>query len=304
MINLQKTSKYCETSVRVIETLLLLLNNKLSTNDILNYFRNIYPESKINNKEVILKYLNTLKVAGYEIQKDKEKYFINTSPKQIKFSQRELEAKIFLENIIAQFPNTKNKIKIQKLLQNIEKYYQKSNNENIDYPQLNLNIETNNIKNLIEELEQYCNDKQKLKIEIKNSPENKIITVTPLEIIFKKDHFVFSTYSQTTGTIINIPLNKIIKVEQYPTITSASAPLSTISFELKDRLAKAYNLKDGERIIDIKPNGNIVISNNLEDKNELIERLLRYGKYCEIITPKTVRDEMKAILKNALENYK
>ena len=72
MINLQTTSKYCETSVRVIETLLLLLNNKLSTNDILNYFRKVYPESKINNKEVILKYFNTLKVAGYEIQKEKD----------------------------------------------------------------------------------------------------------------------------------------------------------------------------------------------------------------------------------------
>ncbi|MCQ2789512.1 MAG: WYL domain-containing protein [bacterium] len=303
MIKQQITSKYCETSVRVIETLLLLLNNKLSTNDILNYFRISHPDSKINNKEVILKYFNTLKVAGYEIQKEKEKYYINTSPKQINFTEKELEAKELLENIITQFPKTKNIAQIKNLFQNIDKHYKKSPLKNTSSTQVKLDIKTENIEKTLEKLEQYCKDKQKLKIEIKDTKENKTIIATPLEIIFKNNHFVFSTYTQTTNNITNIPLNKIIKIEQFPTIANTNAPHSTISFELKDRLAKAYKLKDGEKIIDIKQNGNIVVTNNTEDKNELIERLLRYGKFCEILTPKTVRDEIKTIIKNAIKNY-
>ena len=49
----------------------------------------------------------------------KEKYYLNTSPKQINFTEKELEAKELLENIITQFPKTKNVEKIENLFQKL-----------------------------------------------------------------------------------------------------------------------------------------------------------------------------------------
>ena len=47
----------------------------------------------------------------------------------------------------------------------------------------------------------------------------------------------------------------------------------------------------------------IKVANNGEDKDKLLSRLLRYDKYCEILSPKSYRDEMKLMIEKMLENY-
>ena len=43
--------------------------------------------------------------------------------------------------------------------------------------------------------------------------------------------------------------------------------------------------------------------NTGEDKDELLARLLRYDKLCEIVSPQSYRNELKAMLNKMLENY-
>ena len=40
-----------------------------------------------------------------------------------------------------------------------------------------------------------------------------------------------------------------------------------------------------------------------QNKKDLLSRLLRYDKDCEILSPKSYRDEIKNILNNMLANY-
>ena len=47
----------------------------------------------------------------------------------------------------------------------------------------------------------------------------------------------------------------------------------------------------------------IKVSNVGEEKSELLSRLLRYDKDCEIISPRNYREEMKLIINSMLENY-
>ena len=47
----------------------------------------------------------------------------------------------------------------------------------------------------------------------------------------------------------------------------------------------------------------ITISNTGEDKDKLLARLLRYDNLCEIKSPQSYREEMKAMLEKMLSNY-
>ena len=55
--------------------------------------------------------------------------------------------------------------------------------------------------------------------------------------------------------------------------------------------------------MDIKWLNSIGVLVRVENKDELLSRLLRYDKYCEILQPRKYRIEMKEILNKMLENY-
>ena len=66
-----KLPKLCDTGIRVLQTLLLLSKQPLSVQEILNYFKET--ENEFYTNEVILKYINTLKVFGFRFLKNKNK---------------------------------------------------------------------------------------------------------------------------------------------------------------------------------------------------------------------------------------
>ena len=79
------------------------------------------------------------------------------------------------------------------------------------------------------------------------------------------------------------------------------API-TVKYELFGDLAKRYSKREHEQVTDIKENS-IVVSNTGENKELLFSRLMRYDSCCEILYPKSYREEMKTLLNNMLSNY-
>ena len=75
-------------------------------------------------------------------------------------------------------------------------------------------------------------------------------------------------------------------------------------YELKDILAKRYTLRAGERIVATSDDGSINVLNKTEDKKALLHRLLKYGKLCEVMSPRHYKKEMLSIIDKTLENYK
>lgn len=76
-----------------------------------------------------------------------------------------------------------------------------------------------------------------------------------------------------------------------------------VVFELKGALAQKYNLRENERLIKKFDGESITVSNHGENKDILLARLMRYDDKCEILNPKSYRDDMTRIIEEALKNY-
>lgn len=302
-----KTSKKTgDASVRVLDTLKFLSQNNASIQDIIKYFEKIDPKNRTYTNEVILKYINTLKVFGFRFAKNKDKYILLNSPESFDFSPKDLIAIHLLEKFSSMFPEERVKLNIYQFLQDLEKRFSDNTRllaHNLKRPDFKLESNYNKHAKKINEYEKYCLDKQRLKITyLKNNSETSII-VEPNDIKYAEQNIYLSVYNPISAQVQDIPFESIIHVEQLPLKSNFKTLLSSVTFELKDRLAKAYKLHDGEKLLQIKTDGNIVILNQNEDHSILIRRLLRYGENCEVISPKSLREEMKELIKSIINNY-
>lgn len=300
--------KICDASVRVLETLKVLYNKSSSIQDIISYFEKVDPNNRIYTNEVILKYINTLKVSGLRFLKIKDKYSLLNTPYQLEFNEDELNAIYLIEKLSEVLPEERVKKEINSFINELEKRFSdntKMLSHNIAKPDfLNLEFDYSKYSQQIKEYEKYCIDGQRLKITYKN--QNKVetsIMVEPIEIKYIESEVYFSVYNPLSAQIQDISFNFISKVEQLPLRSNPSSMLSSVTFKLKDRLAKGYKLHEGEELIEKKVDGNIIILNRTEDRVLLLKRLMRYGENCEVISPKTLREEMKQMIKSTLRNY-
>lgn len=300
--------KIGETSIRVLETLKFLYKNNASIQDIIHYFEKVTPQNKSYTNEVILKYINTLKVFGFRFIKEKDKYVLLNYPNQFDLDKSNLNAICLLENFSKQLPEERIKIEINNFLRDLEKRYSDNTkllSHNIAKPDfINFEFNYNKYENKIKEYEKYCLDGLRLKIIFKNQHKTEISAmVEPNEIKYLDNEVYLSVYNPLSAQIQDINLNSIIKIEQLPLKSNPINMLSSVTFELKDRLAKNYKLHENEKLLQIKTDGNIIILNQKEDRTILLKRLMRYGENCELISPKSLREEMKQMIKAVLKNY-
>ena len=300
--------KISDTSVRVLETLKILTKTSASIQDIIGKFEKIDPNNRIYTSEVILKYINTLKVFGFRFVKEKDKYALLNTPNQFEFDEKNLQAVYLIEKLSKAFPENGIKLEIVKFLKELEKGY--SNNTKLLLSSItrseffDLKIDYSKYLTKIKEYEKYCLDGQRLKITHINPKKIEAsVMVEPNEIKYKDNEVYLSVYNPLSAQIQDINFNSIIQIEQLPLKTNRINMLSSITFLLKDRLAKNYKLHEGEKLLQIKSDGGIVVLNQKEDRGLLLKRLMRYGENCEVISPKHAREEIKEMIKSALSNY-
>lgn len=305
---MKKVKKIGDASVRVLETLKFLSQKSSTVQEILKNFEKIDPNSRIYTSEVILKYINTLKVFGFRFIKEKDKYVLLNMPSQIELNENRIQALLLIENALSKFPEEEVKREVRLFLQNLERRFSDNTRlllSNIKKPyEDKLKFDYSKYEKQIQTYEKYCYDEQRLKITYKkkNKTETSIIA-EPNEIKYMANNVYFNVYNPATAQIQNINLDSITKAEQLPLKSNPVNMITSVTFELKDRLAKAYNLHDGEKLLQLKTDGNIVVMNQKEDHSLLMQRLMRYGENCEIIAPKTLREEMKQLIKSTLELY-
>lgn len=302
------SKKFSDTSARVMETLKMLHKQKASIQDIIDHFEQIDPNNRIYTNEVILKYINTLKVFGFKFTKMKDKYVIQNSPCQFDFTEENLKAIYLIEQSAELIPEEKIKSEIYLFLQELEKSFSnktKMISGMFSKPELkNLGLDFEKYSKKIREYEKYCIEGQKLKIQYKNVIGEVIsIIAEPNEIKYEKNSVYLSVYNSMSAQIQDIDFDDIIDVKQLPIKSNPTNIISSVTFKLKGRLTKAYNLHDGERVIQINPDGTMLVVNQKEDIDILMRRLMRYGVNCEIIYPKTVREKMTKIIDETLKNY-
>lgn len=305
---MKRSKKISDTSIRVLETLKVLTKESSSIQDIINYFEITDPNNRVYTNEVILKYINTLKVFGFRFSKVKGKYSLLNSPNQFEFSDKELKVVYLIEYLSKIFPEGKIHAEINEFLQELEKNF--SNNtrlraHNFVKPKIfDIEFDYSKYSKQIEEYERYCIDRQRIKVTYRKQNNTEIsVMVEPNEIKYQGHEVYLGVYNQLSAQLQDINLKSIVKVEQLPLKSNSTRMLSSIIFMLKDRLAKSYRLHDGEKLLEIKSDGSILILNQLEDRTLLLRRLMRYGANCEVVSPKTAREDMKEMIQSTLKNY-
>lgn len=302
-----KTPKISDASVRVLETLKILFKNNASIQDIINYFEKNDPNNRIYTNEVILKYINTFKVFGFRFIKNKDKYVLLNTFNNIEFNKEELEMLYFIENLSKQLPEERIQREINYFLSDLEKQF--SNNTRIllhtisRNSDINLSTDYNKFSTIIKKYEKFCLDGLKLKVTYKNINSELSMIVEPNEIKYIGNEIYLSVYNPVSAQIQDININLILNIEQLPLKSTNPNMFASVTFMLKDRLAKSYKLHEGERVIQILQNDSIVVLNQKEDRNLLLKRLMRYGEFCEILSPKDLREEMKLLIKSTISNY-
>lgn len=283
-----QTTKINISGTQVIKTLQLLLEDNFTMSELIQKL-NENEEEPIFNNNVISKYINTCRYCGFEIYKIYNKYTVTKIPFGLNFSIKELELIDNLQKFASEKLSNKQNNLFNSFITKLNKY----SNKNI------IKVKNNNFESINEFFEKALQQKRRIQLILK---AKYVIECIPIEIIDFKNKKCFKVFHKNKERIIAINrvsqlelLGKRISFEEYPG--------ETVIFRITGNLAKRYNLREHEQEISRNLPEYITISNVGENKKDLLSRLLRYDKDCEILSPKSYRDEIKNILNNMLANY-
>lgn len=246
------------------------------------------------DKKTVSKYLRTLKLFGFEIEKINGRFQVLNSPLMIK--QKNSGAEIIF------------------LL--MEYFFEK---ENVEYEILKrkfkniFDIEENlKIKNSIEKtlqlsqsakknLELINNLIKKNKTEINAKYKGKKLKLTIKEIKFAKNGVFLFAKDKNLKNSRHIKINNLENIKPDKTKNLKFKIKEGVNFKIKENLIKNYILKRGEIANYI--NNEAIITNTYEEKEEIFSRLLKYGTKAEILTPEREKRQFIQKLKSLIEHY-
>ena len=297
--------KYNDACIKVFRLLLLLYNNDAEYKDVIKIFN----EDNQKEKNVTLnKFLNALKVFGVKVEKSNNKYKMRNIPFATKFDMNDLKAIAIFEKIINEIPNENNKKLLKECIDYIKKHF--SGATAIEYEQI---LSDNNkdysfyyqeLKNQISICEEFVS--KNFKIDLKYYDKNNALCElygTAKEVVYNNKQASLLIYKTSSNELEEIPLNKIISIQQMPTPKDTNTTSTTVAFRLKGRLAKAYTLKDGEYISEYGEDGSMLVINRKEPTEKLLSRLMRYDYDCIIEYPKDLKRKMQEKINDTLKNY-
>ncbi|MBR2526496.1 WYL domain-containing protein [bacterium] len=295
---------------RVFETLKFIIKQPAGVSDIQKYLESLnINEGKVYSKGVIYKYITTIKFAGIDVARNKCKYEVKNLPFKLPFSDEDYKTIILLEDIISQICEKNLTKSVKKLIYTLKMRSSISESKiselKKEYKPIKLDVPTEKQIKIIEKYEKFCNDKLKLSIDYQNIYGEKCkLKAEPIEVKFENNQIYLYLYCELTNDFIELNSNQIIKIIQMPTKCSTTQKQKlahTTIFKLSDKLAKRYKPRNNEIIT--QADENIIITNKTEAKNKLLPRLLRYGTFCEVQSPKMERNKIKEMIAKTLSNY-
>ncbi len=305
----KQSLKMNDTSLRVLEVLKMLIKEPVSGEDLI---RNIEKTTNIENiytKETLLKYFNTLEMVGLEVQKNKKdgKYSLKNLPVEISLNEKDLKILCLLEGYVKCLYHRKMELLFSDFKRNLINSFSK---ETLALyrtikaaTKMKTDIDFLCSESIIRQLEKYCIDAQKIKIGYlsRSNKSTEIYTVEPKSIEYELDKAYLIVYNPKLARNQKLLIQNIIHLVQLPQKVNFVSSPNTLVFELQGRLANAYKLKSGEKVINHTKN-NIVVSNSSEDKMVLFKRLLKYGENCKILQPADAKEDFLKFVDKVAEN--
>ncbi|HBH17528.1 MAG TPA: hypothetical protein DDX14_01025 [Cyanobacteria bacterium UBA9579] len=312
-----KKTKISSTAYRVLLLMQLLNAHDCSINFLNNVFSNDPNIARTFSKEVILKYIYTLRSAGYKISKpspaNDHTYKLVKAPLTMKLKEQEIKTLAILEGYISSLYQDRLQKNFNTLMEKLYRYLSEdqialfNNVRKVHHEEINeLSAKYSEYASLIKKFEQYCIEDQRVIVKYKFpiDDEEKQIVLEPKSIKYDSKDVYISGYNSITGERQLLNLNNIQEIKQLPVKSRYNYVLSPIIFKLKGRLAKGYRLYEDEKIAGTDPeSGTITIAAYVDDKNMLLQRLLKYGDFCEVLYPNIFREKMISLIEDALKNY-
>lgn len=261
-----------------------------------------------NTHVTLNKYLNAMKIFGLKVKKIKGKYHMFSSIYKIKFNLEDIKSINLLKEAGSILPDGKNKTNFESFINSLEMRYDESAQslEQIENNTKNLNLSFyhSEMVEQVKKCEKYCQDKLKLEIIYTDDKGEEInLVCSPVEQIYQKRKICLKAIGQNGSRVYEIPIENIISIKQLPSASSSQLIPTTVVYRIKNRLARNYKIRDWERLDKIESDGSHIIVNKNEDLHSLINRLMRYGRQCEIISPKFLKEEMIENINKTLANY-
>lgn len=282
-----------ETKNKIIELVTKMLNGSITLDE--------YAQSAGVCKRTVQNFLHCIKETGFALSCQKGNYTIDRI-------EEKLELKDYEASVLAYFlmlscfllPQYKTEV----LCRVLEKILFISNRTELintfkqfDYFKMaTFNVEYGD---KLRALEKYIVSKTCLKVVVKSGEQ---YYLKPLEFNWIDSCVLVKFIDEKTRKIKEISLQDIVKLIPKGVRDYTPCAIETF-FELSGRLAKAYLLKEDERIIDSEDD-KIIVANGSSDKEDLFARLLKYGELCQIILPETDRNEFKEIINLSLDRLK
>ena len=300
MINAQESPNIVPSGYRILYVLLLLVNSKLSQNEINDKLASHPSIEQAFTKDTLLKIINTLKAAEVKIAKKENKYFVSQMPWSLNLSikydavlfelgsfvralgQEELlgSYELFLSNMSRYLPEGKSTAFFQQ---------GNDNNKSVKYQKYSM---------LIKKLEQA--KKNNCRIKVSFAKESCVFDSYYIE--YDAASVFVCGYNVKAHENKKINIAEVKSIKQLPQKSSGMFFPSCVTFKITGRLVKSYNLRENEKLIEFDKD-KLVIVNKGEDKKTLLRRLLKYKDLCEIIAPESFREGFVTMLKATLSNY-
>lgn len=299
--------KYNEACIKIFKMLCMLSKGPTEYKDIIE----IFTDDTSSDSAVpvqLNKYLNTLKIFGLNITKNKSTYRLQNSLFTLDLNEEDLKILQLLKSSGEILVNSRQKEAFENLMENIE-----TRLSNIAKEILKNTSDENNIKrseyflkyrDLIAKCETYCYENQKLEVSFLHDNKEYKVICNPREITYINTKAYLSVFNHLSRQIFNVPVDEILSIKQMPLISKGKEISLTVVYKIRNNLAKAYRLKEWESC-DGKydEDGWLTIINHNEDFDVLTKRLMRYDYNCKVISPKSFKERMINTIDETLKNY-
>lgn len=283
-----KTAKKNISGMQVIKTVQELLQRDFTMSELVDSL-NKKEKEPVFNSSVVSKYINTCRYLGFNIPKINNRYYLAKLPFSLNLEIRDLELLQTLQKVAVQKLTSKpNKI-FNDFIEKLNKY----SNKDI------IKIEQKTVEITKELFDKAIAEKRRVRLMLKIKAT---IECVPLAIVEYKGKTSFKILHKNKER--HIYVNRVSGLEILGKLFSLEEQEGVqVIFKLSGGLAQRYTLREHEQIISSDLPNYIRVLNVGEDKEELLSRLLRYDKDCEIMSPKHYREEIKSIINTMLENY-
>lgn len=313
---MDKKLKISSTAYRVLLLLQKLNQTSLCIDELNKIFSETPEIERLFSKEVILKYISTLRMAGCDIEKPSSRngncYVLNKALIKINFSEEEIEILAMLKTYAEGLQQEKFLKNYSSFIEKLKKYLEEKQVKKLEENFSNFsNFEILNkfkdYERLIKKLEKFITDNQRVEIKyIKADNGQQEIVITKLKKIqYSADFVSIIYYDLISGQSGSIKISEITDIKQLPSRSGEGLSHNPVIFKLKGRLAKSYRLYEKEKISETnEKTGELTITAYPEDIDSLLLRLLKYGENCELLYPRQLRNKMIKLINSTLENYK